>query len=1304
MKKVLSTIALLAVACLTTMAACEASFTYTISGNTVTFHGMSTEPGVTYHWNFGDQSDANGENVTHTYSQYPEHYQVCLTIHNSNTNCVDDHCETIYVQSGPINCEGVFTYTINNNNQVHFFGTSNAQGISYEWSFGDGSTANGNDPWHTYPPINEHYDVCMYTYQQSTGCRDTICQNIYIQATTCDANFTNFNSGLNVEFNGVPVSNNTTHLWDFGDGHSGSTIDPTHVYSHSGTYTVCHYTYNQTTNCSDTVCELVTALVDCDAEYTYTLNGSTYSFDSHSVSNGTVHYWDFGDGSVSNDADPNHTFTIPGTYNVCHFTLNQAGGCQDSACELIVYDLPPCEAAITYTIIDNQVHFFGTSNTPGVDYIWDFGDGQVATGDNDPWHTYSVYPEHYDVCLIIVNNNGCADTVCENIYIQNGPANCEGIFTYTVNGNEVNFYGTANVSSLVGYTWYFDDGSTGVGQNISHTYSVYPEHYNVCMVITNTATGCSDTTCQTVYIQSGPQNCQASFTYTINNNQVSFHGISNVNNVDYYWIFGDGEDANGQNLTHTYSQYPEHYDVCLVIHNTQTNCLDTVCETIYIQSGPNQNCQAIMSFNIVDNTVTFVGTSNVPNVDYHWIFGDGDDANGPTVTHTYSQYPEHYNVCLVIHNTALNCLDTVCETIYIQNGPSQNCEGAFTYTIQGNSVHFYGTSNVPGVNYTWIFGDGHLDSSNNNDPWHTYSVYPEHYNVCMIITNNSGCADTVCQNIYIPNNGSGNNCVASFSYLIDQNEVHFAGHSTEPNVDYHWIFGDGHDANGQNPTHVYSQYPEHYTVCLVIHNSQTNCLDTVCETIYIQGGGTGNNCQASFSYTINNNEVSFHGSSTEANVDYHWIFGDGHDANGQNVTHSYAHFPEHYSVCLVIHNTAFNCIDTVCQTIYVQNGVACNSEFTYTITGNQVYFHSASNSSGANYHWSFGDGSSSNDHNPHHHYTVFPEHYEVCLTVTNGNNCNTTTCHTVYIQGNNTNQYDLSGTVYAGNNFADQGTVHLIKYNPSLGTLQAVASTPIGPNGFFTFNASAGNYLLKAALSPNSLYYHHWLPTYYDHELWWSQADVISLNANMSRSVHLIEGINPGGPGFVAGLVTQGANKTNGPGDPVEDVLVMLLNMNDEPVQYTYSNANGEFSFSNLAYGTYKVWGEVLNLTTNPAIVTISELHQDVDDVNLWITDKEVTTGIYEQAVLNNASVGELFPNPTTGDALFYINLTENAELTLRVFDITGRQVYGDVLKLSNGDQRIYLPTTVLQPGVYSMVLTEEKANSVVNRKLVKLK
>ena len=298
--------------------------------------------------------------------------------------------------------------------------------------------------------------------------------------------------------------------------------------------------------------------------------------------------------------------------------------------------------------------------------------------------------------------------------------------------------------------------------------------------------------------------------------------------------------------------------------------------------------------------------------------------------------------------------------------------------------------------------------------------------------------------------------------------------------------------------------------------------------------------------------------------------------------------------------------------------------------------------------------------------------------------------------------FELSGTIYTGQNYADEGYVMLIQYDASSGVLTNVQTIGIGTNGHYVFHAPAGNYFLKAALSPGSSVYANFLPTYFEHELFWYNADVISLTSNLNRNIHMIEGNNPGGPGFIGGLVTEGANKTEGPGDAVEGVQVMLLNMNDEPLQYTYSDAFGEFSFSNVAYGTYQVYGEVYNLTTVPAIVTIDGSNMNITDIGLLITSREVTTGVNEVAVINETSVGNVFPNPFKGDAAINISLQKDARLSIRIVDIAGRQVYATIMNFGSGVQQINLPVSELSAGIYNLILADEKTNSAVTRKLVK--
>ena len=52
-----------------------------------------------------------------------------------------------------------------------------------------------------------------------------------------------------------------------------------------------------------------------EADFQYTLNGNTISLTNTSTG-GTLHYWTFGDGHVSNDVSPTHTYDGPGIYKV----------------------------------------------------------------------------------------------------------------------------------------------------------------------------------------------------------------------------------------------------------------------------------------------------------------------------------------------------------------------------------------------------------------------------------------------------------------------------------------------------------------------------------------------------------------------------------------------------------------------------------------------------------------------------------------------------------------------------------------------------------------------------------------------------------------------------------------------------------------------------------------------------------------------------------------------------------------------------------------------------------------------------
>lgn len=70
------------------------------------------------------------------------------------------------------------------------------------------------------------------------------------------------------------------------------------------------------------------------AGFIFGTSGRTLEFTNQSLGNGLTYLWDFGDGQVSNDTNPIHTYTLDDTYKVCLVALNNTG-CGDSTCQNI---------------------------------------------------------------------------------------------------------------------------------------------------------------------------------------------------------------------------------------------------------------------------------------------------------------------------------------------------------------------------------------------------------------------------------------------------------------------------------------------------------------------------------------------------------------------------------------------------------------------------------------------------------------------------------------------------------------------------------------------------------------------------------------------------------------------------------------------------------------------------------------------------------------------------------------------------------------------------------------------------------
>ena len=158
----------------------------------------------------------------------------------------------------------------------------------------------------------------------------------------------------------------------------------------------------------------------------------------------------------------------------------------------------------------------------------------------------------------------------------------------------------------------------------------------------------------------------------------------------------------------------------------------------------------------------------VSGYSYLWDFGDGNISSTPEPSHVFSTGGLYSPSITVTANVAGSCSNTftAVQPIEVFAGP----QALFVYdppnpTLSFPTVYFQDMSSNANT-WSWDFGDGNLSSS--ASPAHTFSD-TGNYMVTLIVTDNSGCIDTVVGlvtvrddlQIFIPNaftpDGTGTN-------------------------------------------------------------------------------------------------------------------------------------------------------------------------------------------------------------------------------------------------------------------------------------------------------------------------------------------------------------------------------------------------------------------------------------------------------------------------------------------------------------------------------------------------------------------
>lgn len=434
------------------------------------------------------------------------------------------------------------------------------------WNFGDGRDtcieySSVYMGLYTVPHTYSHggaFQVCV-NIRYYGGCESHKCDTVRVeQPATCGADFERIQSNTanpHLAYFRALTSNSNNRkpqriCWQFGDGRDTCITYPetytgqyvvSHNYAAAGPYNVC-VSILYYGGCEAHRCRIIeiTNPVTCEADFERiqsTASNPNLAYFRALFSNSNNRKpqricWQFGDGrdtcityseTYLGQYVVSHNYAAPGQYNVCVNILFY-GGCEARRCKIISIPPPVVTCSVNLNILTTSLNNLTRTlvATPVTSpyqrperVCWQFGDGSDTCIMIDPLqpvpalsitHTYPG-PGVYHPCVSIRYVGGCEARRCGEISIQAGNTTCGGYMrdsligprTYKFKGFSIHSPG----DNVLYYKWTFGDGTTALGQEVTHTFTNGGQ-YEVCLNI-KTQMGCETRICKTISVAGSNQ-------------------------------------------------------------------------------------------------------------------------------------------------------------------------------------------------------------------------------------------------------------------------------------------------------------------------------------------------------------------------------------------------------------------------------------------------------------------------------------------------------------------------------------------------------------------------------------------------------------------------------------------------------------------------------------------------------------------------------------------------------------------------------------------------------------------------------
>ncbi len=803
------------------------------------------------------------------------------------------------------------------------------------------------------------------------------CPNIPISFT----NLTTITGGL------------VTYSWNFGDGSSVSTqTSPTHTYTAAGNYNVVlTATSGQGCDSTLTLPISITSPTVIAGSNESVCPGGTAQLGAAPVVGLTYNWLPTAGLSNANDANPTAT---PANTTIYTLTVTDGNGCANSAqVTVTVIPFPMADAGNTpaSVCLGSGIQIGGVPTGPaGASYAW----SSIPTGFASTAPNPTVSPTvntTYTVTVTIGSGTTCTDTDDILVIVNTLPTADAGVDQDICPGTSVQI----GVTPVAGFTYSWTPTAGLSSSTVANPIATPTTPTAYTVVITETATGCSDDAVMNVTFNSVPTPL---FTVdkTCINQITEFTDASTIVTgtiTAWSWDFDDAAASSTlQNSTHQFST-PGTYQVKLVV-TSNFGCKDSVTIPITIDPKPTVD---FAFANLCENDVTqFTDGSSIGSGavnTWRWDF-DGlgaSSAQNPTFT-----FPSAgtYDVKLV-SGSGVGCLDSITKQVTINPNPTaeagvdQDICSSFSVQIGGSP-----TSTTPNVSYFWD-NFGTLDDNTFSNPTASPTVTTRYS--LTVTENTTGCIDTSSTLIRVnPIPGVdftiSDTCINNTTLFTDITTLALGTITS-----WTWDFDDmGSTSVLQNPNYTYTSTGT-YNVKLIVETA-IGCKDSITKTITIVPLP---NIDAGLDQVICDRDTILIGgfpTSSSAGVTYLWdnapLLSNATEANPRafpSVTTRYR---------LTVTESATGCTDTASVLIQVNPvpvsaftaSAVCENELTQFTDGSSIPAGTI-----VSWTWNFGDMvGTSTQQSPSYQY-FGPGTYQVKLVVQSSLGCKDSITNTIVI-------------------------------------------------------------------------------------------------------------------------------------------------------------------------------------------------------------------------------------------------------------------------------------------------------------------